>query len=184
MPPGQKPSSRLYPISAFGKPKQIELKSYKISITGLVKEEKVFSYDEILAMKKVSIQFDLHCVDGWSYLGAIFTGVSPKELFKEANIVENAKFVYVECIDGYSTDLPLDFLLSENAILAYEINGKPLEIENGFPLRLIVNGKYAYKDAKWVFRFKLMDHDKPGFWEEKGYSRTADVYKNDRREFK
>ncbi len=183
MPPGQKPSSKLYPISVFGKPKDIDLVSYKVAITGLVEREKIFTYEDILNLPRVSRQFDIHCVDGWSYIGSSFTGVLPKELFKEVEVKESGRYVFIKSKDGYSTDLPLDFLLSEDALLAFEMDEKKIDIANGFPMRLVVNGKYAYKDAKWVVEFEVIDHDKPGFWEEKGYSRTADIYKNDRREF-
>jgi DMSO/TMAO reductase YedYZ molybdopterin-dependent catalytic subunit len=62
------------------------------------------------------------------------------------------------------------------------MDGKELSPENGFPLRLVVNGKYAYKDAKWVVEFEFIKEDKRGYWEERGYNRSADVYKEERRE--
>ncbi|BAL81697.1 molybdopterin-dependent oxidoreductase [Caldisericum exile] len=184
MPPGQKPSARLYPISVFGKPKEIDIDKYSVKITGLVKEEKIIPLKEILKLLKESVQFDIHCVDGWSYLGAVFSGIYPRTLFEEVSVLPEGKFVMVKNLDGYSTDLPLDFLLSDNSFLAYEIDGKPLDIANGYPLRLVVNGKYAYKDAKWVVEFEVIDEDIPGYWEKKGYSRKADVYENDRFEKK
>ncbi|MGC9125264.1 MAG: molybdopterin-dependent oxidoreductase, partial [Caldisericaceae bacterium] len=107
----------------------------------------------------------------------------PKELFKSLKISDRGKFVIVKSIEGYTTDVPLDFLLSENALLAYEIDGKDLQLANGFPLRLVVNGKYAYKDAKWVVELEVVENDKPGYWEERGYSRSADVYKEERRDY-
>jgi len=180
MPPGQKPSQRLYPISIFGKPKEINLENYSVKITGLVKNEVSFSIKEIFDSSPSLVQFDIHCVDGWSYLGATFKGIYPKELFKNVEVLPKGQFVLVKSIDGYSTDLPLDFLLSENAFLAYEMDGKPLDIANGYPLRLVVNGKYAYKDAKWVVEFEVVEEDIPGYWEKKGYSRNADIYKNER----
>jgi len=184
MPPGQKPSQRLYPISVFGKPKDINLDTYTIKITGLVKNEVTFSIKEIMELPTKEVQFDLYCVDGWSYLGATFKGVYPKELFKNVAVLPDGRFVMVKSIDGYSTDLPLDFLLSDKAILAYEMDGKPLDIANGYPIRLVVDGKYAYKDAKWVVEFEIISEDLPGFWEKKGYSRNADIYKNERFEGK
>jgi DMSO/TMAO reductase YedYZ molybdopterin-dependent catalytic subunit len=180
MPPGQKPSARLYPISIFGKPKEIDIDNYFVKITGLIKSEKVISLKEIFNMNKESVQFDIHCVDGWSYLGPVFSGVYPKVLFEDVSILPSGKFVMVKTLDGYSTDLPLDFLLSNDAFLAYEMDGKPLDIANGYPLRLVVNGKYEYKDAKWVVEFEVMEEDIPGYWEKKGYSRSANVYENDR----
>jgi Sulfite oxidase and related enzymes len=180
MPPGQKPAGRLYPISIFGKPKEIDVDNYTVKITGLVKNPREIALKDIFSMPKHSVQFDIHCVDGWSYLGSVFSGIYPKELFEDISVLPEGKFVMVKTLDGYSTDLPLDFLLSDDAFLAYEMDGKPLDIANGYPLRLVVNGKYAYKDAKWVVEFEVIDEDIPGYWEKKGYSRNADIYKNER----
>jgi DMSO/TMAO reductase YedYZ molybdopterin-dependent catalytic subunit len=66
-------------------------------------------------------------------------------------------------------------------ILAYKLNGENLEESLGGPLRLIVPHKYAYKSAMWVERIAFMRNKKLGFWEIRGYSDTADVWKNDRR---
>ncbi len=180
MPPGQKITSRWYPIASLGKPKNINPENYKIKITGLVEKEKEIPFGEILKMPAVEKQFDIHCVDGWSYLGPVFKGIYPKELFKNVKIKENGKFVIVKTIDGYSTDLPLDFFLSENTLLAYGANGEMLDIDHGFPLRLVVDGKYAYKDAKWVSEFEIVSEDIPGYWEKRGYSKSADIYKEER----
>jgi DMSO/TMAO reductase YedYZ molybdopterin-dependent catalytic subunit len=182
MPKGQVPAGRLYPISVFGKPKSIDINNYKVGIAGLIDGPVEFSYREIAEMKSVNVQFDIHCVDGWSYLGATFTGIYPKELFKNLRILGGGRFVMVKSIDGYSTDLPLDFILSENVLLAYKMDGRDLEMENGYPLRIVVDGKYAYKDAKWVVEFEVIDRDIPGYWEKRGYSRSADIYKEERRE--
>lgn len=183
MPPGQRPSSRLYPISVFGKPKEINLETYIVCIRGLVEEELCIPYRQFVELPKVERQLDIHCVDGWSFLGSVFGGVLTSELFKKVRIKDEGKYVVVKCMDGYSTDLPVEFLLDDKALLAFEMDGKPLKVENGFPLRLVVDGKYAYKDAKWVTEFVVVENDEPGFWEKKGYSRTADVYRNDRRQF-
>ena len=180
MPPGQRPSVRLYPISVLGKPKDLDIGTYKVRITGLVENPKEIPLKDIFNMPKETKEFDIHCVDGWSYLGGKFGGIYPKTLFEGVRIKTSGKFVMVKCLDGYSTDLPLDFFLSTDVFLAYEMDERPLDIGNGYPLRLVVNGKYAYKDAKWPIEFEIIDRDLPGFWEKKGYSRNADVYKNER----
>ncbi len=180
MPPGQKITSRWYAIASLGKPKNIDPKNYKVKIYGLVENEAEFTFEEILKMPYVEKQFDIHCVDGWSYLGTVFRGIYPRELFNHVKTKDNGKFVIVKTVEGYTTDLPLDFLLSENVILAYGANGKMLDFERGYPLRLVVNGKYAYKDAKWVSEFEITNEDKPGYWEQRGYSRSADIYKEER----
>ncbi len=179
MPPGQRITSRWYAISVLGKP-NIKIEEYRLKIIGLVKEEKFFTYKEILSLPAVEKQFDIHCVDGWSYLGPTFKGIYPKTLFRNIEILPNGKFALIRNADGYTTDLPLSFLLSNNVLLAYEAGGKPLTVEHGYPLRLVVNGKYAYKDAKWVSEIEITNKDIPGYWEKRGYSKSADIYKEER----
>ena len=92
----------------------------------------------------------------------------------------DAKFVTFECADGYTTSLSMEELSAPNVLLAYGLNGAPLEVGIGFPLRLIVPSKYAYKSALWVTSIKFTAKKELGYWEKLGYSDTADVWKNDR----
>ncbi len=179
MPPGQRITTRWYAISALEKP-EVNISSYKLTLTGLIDKEQSFTYKKILSLPSAEKQFDIHCVDKWSYTGPIFKGIYPKELFKNIKIKKNGQFVIIHTMEGYSTDLPLSFLLSENVLLAYEANGIPLDADHGFPLRLVVYGKYAYKDAKWVSQLEITDKDIPGYWEKRGYSKSADIYKEER----
>jgi DMSO/TMAO reductase YedYZ molybdopterin-dependent catalytic subunit len=71
-------------------------------------------------------------------------------------------------------------LSGEDVLLAYGLSDKPLEEGIGFPLRLVVPNKYAYKSALWVTEIRFTAKKELGFWEKRGYSDTADVWKNDR----
>jgi DMSO/TMAO reductase YedYZ molybdopterin-dependent catalytic subunit len=82
--------------------------------------------------------------------------------------------------DGYTTSLSLEDLLKDNVLLTYKLNGSLLETPLGGPLRLVVPDKYGYKSAMWVERITFTDAKELGYWEKRGYSDTADVWKNDR----
>lgn len=83
-------------------------------------------------------------------------------------------------MDGYTTSLDLSELLPDDVMLAYRLNGEYLEEALGGPLRLIVPAKYAYKSAMWVERTTFTKTKEFGYWERRGYSDTADVWRNDR----
>jgi len=83
-------------------------------------------------------------------------------------------------MDGYTTSLDVPGLLEDDVILAYKHDGKPLDESLGAPLRLVVPKKYAYKSAMWIERITFMKTKKLGYWEKRGYSDTADAWKNDR----
>jgi DMSO/TMAO reductase YedYZ molybdopterin-dependent catalytic subunit len=93
---------------------------------------------------------------------------------------ETVKYVFFTCYDGYTTSIDLDSLLEENVLLAYKLNNEWLEIPLGGPLRLIIPDKYAYKSAMWIKRITFTQVNELGYWEKKGYSDTANVWKNDR----
>jgi DMSO/TMAO reductase YedYZ molybdopterin-dependent catalytic subunit len=85
-----------------------------------------------------------------------------------------------ECADEYTTSFALKELDGDEILLATRLDGKQLEQGLGFPLRLVVPSKYAYKSALWVTRIRFMLEKELGYWEKRGYSDTADVWRNDR----
>jgi len=123
---------------------------------------------------------DFHCVEGWSILDNKWEGVSFKTIVGMVKPEEDAKYTVFECDDEYSTSLPLSDLLKEDVLLAYKLGDMMLEPERGGPLRLIVPQKYAYKSAMWLRKVRFTAEHELGYWEERGYSDTADPWKEDR----
>ena len=91
-----------------------------------------------------------------------------------------AKAVTFESADSYTTSLFREELSGEDVLLAYKLNDQVLEEGYGFPVRLVVPSKYAYKSALWVVHVQFTRGKDSGFWERRGYSDSADVWKNDR----
>jgi DMSO/TMAO reductase YedYZ molybdopterin-dependent catalytic subunit len=91
-----------------------------------------------------------------------------------------ATHVLVHSEQGYTTNLPLDVFDDEDVLLADRYEGRPLEPEHGYPLRLVVPKRYFWKSAKWVRELELLDHDIRGFWERYGYNNEADPWKEER----
>ncbi len=104
-------------------------------------------------------------------------------LQNSANIVKpkfNAKYVWFECADGYTTSLPLEDLSRDDIILAHKLNDQDLSQPLGGPVRLVVPEKYAYKSPMWIIQISFIKEKRLGYWESGIYSDTADVWKNDR----
>ena len=185
LPPGQTPIDRIlkwgidHPGITSSNPK-LDLKTYMLVVDGEVANPVRLSWDDILRLPKIVSISDFHCVEGWSMLNCKWEGVLFKEIVKLAKPKETAQFVTFECADGYTTSLTLAELAGDNVLLAYKLDGKALEEGLGFPLRLVVPSKYAYKSALWVTRVRFTSKKELGFWERRGYSDTADVWKNDR----
>jgi len=111
----------------------------------------------------------------------VWEGTRVLELLQRARVVAEARFVYVACADGYSTSLPVKTVSRRDVILARLRNSEPLPADEGGPIQLIVPGLYAYKWARWVRSLELLADDCLGYWETRGYSNTADVWREERR---
>ena len=185
LPPGQTPIKRIlrweidHPGITPSNPK-LDLKTYALVVDGEVANPVTLSWDDILELPKTVSVNDFHCVEGWSVLNCKWEGVLFKEIVRVAKPKETATSVTFECADGYTTSLALAELAGDDVLLAYKLDGKELEEGVGFPLRLVVPSKYAYKSALWVTRVRFTSKKELGFWERRGYSDTADVWKNDR----
>ena len=185
MPPGQTPIKRLlrwgidHPGIKRSNPK-IDLKTYVLTVEGEVDKPLRLSWSDIAQLPKVHSVSDFHCVEGWSVLNCGWEGIRFRDIVAFAKPRESGRFATFECADGYTTSLSLAELLGDDVLLAYGLDGKPLEEGYGFPLRLVVPSKYGYKSALWVTRIRFTSTKEAGFWEKRGYSDSADVWKSDR----
>lgn len=163
----------------LGQPR-IDLSSWKLVVTGLVEKELSYTYNELLNLPQKKIVADFHCVTGWSVEKVVWEGVSLKTFAEESRVSRKVKWVYIECLDGYTTVVPYNDFVSENAILALKLNGKPLPLEQGFPARIVIPHLYGWKNAKWVSKIVFTDEYIDGFWEALGYHERGYVWYNER----
>jgi DMSO/TMAO reductase YedYZ molybdopterin-dependent catalytic subunit len=123
---------------------------------------------------------DIHCVTRWSRFDTQFKGVHWRELAALVNPKQTANFAIAHAEQGYTANVPISFLEADDALLAYEADGAPLGLEHGWPLRLVIPGKYFWKSAKWLRAIELRANDQPGFWERYGYHNDADPWQEQR----
>jgi DMSO/TMAO reductase YedYZ molybdopterin-dependent catalytic subunit len=181
VPPGQSRTLKWPVLDASGPPK-LELPNWKLEIEGLVKQKISLSRSEFLALPRVKVFSDFHCVTRWSRLGNIWEGVSTRTLLELAGGAKpEAKFVVAQGYDhGWTTNLPLEEFLAEDALVAIRHDGEDLTLEHGAPARLIVPRLYAWKSAKWLGAIELVEHDRAGFWERNGYHMNGDPWREER----
>lgn len=180
LPPGQRKAVDV-PLRHIGDIPQVSVETWRLEVYGEVETPKVFSFDDLGRMPKVVVVSDFHCVEGWSLLDSKWEGTPFKAIVDVVKPKATAKYVSFECYDGYTTSLPLSEVLKENVILAYKLNDKPLPLERGGPVRLVVPHKYAYKSPMWLRKAKFSSARELGYWEKRGYSDTADPWKEERR---
>ena len=120
------------------------------------------------------------CVTKWSIKDAQWEGVSIKGLLEQAGVHPDATWVMFHCMDGYTTPVPLEEAMKDDALLAFKINGRPLSAEQGFPARPFFPSLYGWKSAKWVNTMELIPKYQDGYWEMYGYHERADVWEEER----
>ena len=169
IPPGQTRTRKWPVLDAHGAP-DIDLATWRFEADGLVTNPRAWSLDEFMQLAAVKVYADFHCVTRWSRLDNVWGGVQARELAKIVGLKPEAKFALAFGYDyGWTTNIPLEYFLAEDALFAWSHDGAPIPTEHGGPVRLIVPQLYAWKSAKWVKGVRFLSEDEPGFWEQGGY---------------
>jgi DMSO/TMAO reductase YedYZ molybdopterin-dependent catalytic subunit len=179
LPPGQKLTTG-FPVLDLGVQPEISLADWKLSVNGLVDKPATISWEEFNQLPQVEDRSDFHCVTTWSKYDCRWTGVAFTTLYEMVQPKAEAKFVYFTGYDGYSTNVALASCLDDDVLIATGYEGSPLPREHGGPARVIIPKLYAWKGAKFVSGVTFLSEDKLGFWEVRGYSNTADPWKEER----
>lgn len=157
-------------------PQFVDLDTYQLQITGLVEHPTALDYEEVVAghpsYEKV---VTLDCVEGWR-VTILWEGVLVEDLIARAGALPEATVVIFHAYDGYTTSVPLDYIVDRDIILAHRMNDVVLPPERGAPFQLVAESKWGYKWIKWVTEIELSDDETyKGFWETRGYSNTGNV---------
>ncbi|MDD1662707.1 MAG: molybdopterin-dependent oxidoreductase [Methanomicrobiales archaeon] len=160
-------------------PQQVNITEYRLTIDGLVREKKSFTYDQVLQgfphYKKVVTLF---CVEGWDAT-ILWEGVKVSDLINTAGPDPRANTVIFTGADGYTTSEPLDYINENNILLAYGMNNITMPVERGYPFELVAEDRWGYKWIRWVTGIRLSDDPTyHGYWESRGYSNTGDLNKS------
>ncbi|CAN5462596.1 sulfite oxidase-like oxidoreductase [soil metagenome] len=176
LPPGQYDTGTGFPSLTAEATPLVDTETWSMTVDGLVETSRQWSWREIHALPGDAYFGDIHCVTTWSKFDTTFTGVSVDTLLEAAGPLPEASYVMAHSTTGYTTNLPLADLTGGKAWVAWDFDGKPLSVEHGGPVRLLVPHLYFWKSAKWVTRLELMATDRPGFWEQNGYHDRGDPW--------
>lgn len=167
-------------LDASGPP-NIDLANWRLEVFGLVEQPLSLTLDELLALPQVKVFSDFHCVTCWSRLGNLWEGVATRTIAERVQIKPEAQFVLAHAYDnGWTTNLPLEHFLAEDALLTHRHDGQPISLEHGGPVRLLIPQLYAWKSAKWICGLEFLSADQAGYWEQGGYHMLGDPWREQR----
>ena len=157
-------------------PQHIDKESYRLIVTGLAYNKMVHTYDDVVnGLQHYEKVVTLYCVEGWEAT-ILWEGVLVKDLIEGAGVDSTAKVVIFYAHDGYSTSLPLDYIVNNDIMMAYKMNGVGLPPERGFPFQLVAESKWGYKWIKWITEIELSDDvNYRGYWESRGFSNDGNL---------
>lgn len=148
--------------------------TWRLKIGGLVEQPLELSYDELRALPQASQISDFHCVTGWSVDNVHWRGVRFQDLLAKVRPLAGAQALqFVSAEQPYVDYLTLSQAKLPDAMLAWEMDGKPLLREHGAPVRVVIPDMYGYKNVKWVAEVNVVREPGIGYWENLGYDQNA-----------
>ena len=178
LPPGQRALQALKPMGGDEGDGKVE--TFRFKVHGAVKKPFEVDYKALLELPQVQKEADVHCVTGWSLLGGLWKGVQIATLANLAEVKADARYVIFEAANGYTANVPLAEATRDTCMVTYRLNGKPLSLDHGAPVRGLVPDLYFWKSAKWITGIKFVREDVPGYWETRGYNNHGDPWKEQR----
>ncbi len=178
LPPGQRALEALRPMG--GTPGSAAVSDFRLQIHGEVEKPLTLDWAGLLAQPQAELELDVHCVTGWSLLGASWKGVRLQDLAKAVGVKPGVRHVIFEAAAGYTANVRLSEALAPDVLIAHRHDGKPLARPHGAPVRAVMPSLYFWKSAKYLTGIKFVSRDEPGYWETRGYHNHADPWLEER----
>ena len=172
LPAGIVPGWRIYTVASTMP--RFDPGTWRLTIDGLVDRPGTLTYSDLLRLPKVEQVSTFHCVTGWSVKNVHWGGVRFDDLLATAGLQPSASVLtFTSAEEPYVVTLTLDQARLADAMLAFELDGKPLTRAHGAPVRVVIPDMYGYKGVKWVARITAGLDAEPGYWEQRGYDTDA-----------
>ncbi len=170
------PADRFYAVTKNLIDPVVEPSLWRLELGGLVDHPRSYSVDDLTALTSVEQDTTLECISNGVGDGlmsnARWTGVPMRDLLNTAGLKPGIKRVLFRAVDGYTDTIPLDKALEPTTLVAYRMNGQPLPHHHGYPVRIIVPGRFGEKNVKWVTRIEPVGEEIKGYYESQGWGPT------------
>jgi len=178
IPPGQHAVKALPNMGGTRGAKTIS--DWRLEIGGEVENPRTLKFADLSDLRQINLTCDVHCVTGWTLLDSHWRGIPLTTVIDLVKVKDSARFVIFEATGDYSSNIPLSEARKDNVILAHGYSGGDLPQVHGAPLRSLVPDRYFYKSVKWIKAIRFVSVDEPGYYENSGYSNSADPWQEER----
>ncbi len=179
LPPGQR-EVKNWPVLDLGIQPDVSIANWRLEVGGLVDFPLVWNWQKFIGHAQEEFLSDIHCVTAWSRYDNRWKGMSTRALLDLVKPRKEARFVVQHGLDGYTTNVPLEYFADDDVLLAHEWEGQPISREHGGPVRLVLPKLYFWKSTKWLSKLEFVAEDKAGFWEVRGYHMRGDPWTEER----
>lgn len=166
-------------VQSYGLPVAVNADTWKLEITGAVAQPLTLTLAEILAAPQDNFYLTMECIGnptGGDQIGnALWQGTALLPFLQRAQVKPEATDWLLHGADSYETNLPVAALMQPEVRLVHQMNGAPLTKEHGYPMRIIVPGRFGQKQPKWLVKLEAIARPKQGYWERQGWSNTAEI---------
>lgn len=159
----------------IGMQKTVDISTWRLQVVRVPGDTLKLSLDDIKALPKKQVIFDFKCIEGWNQVSH-WAGVPLKTFmdYYHLNAQEGMQYIGLQTIDKkYYVGIDMPSALQSQTILCYEMNNRPLPVNQGFPLRLIIPVKYGIKHLKQIGTIYFSNQKPPDYWAERGYDYYA-----------
>ncbi|MDN5920861.1 MAG: molybdopterin-dependent oxidoreductase, partial [Pseudonocardia sp.] len=175
-------SEDFYRIDTALQVPQVQANQWSLRLHGQVDREITLTFDQLRGRRLIEVPITMTCVSnavgGYLISTAVFTGVPLADLLADAGVRPGAQQVFSTSVDGFTTGTPVRTLTDgRDAMLAIGMNGAPLPVEHGFPVRMVVPGLYGYvSGCKWITDMDVTTWDaRTPYWEQRDWAREGPI---------
>jgi DMSO/TMAO reductase YedYZ molybdopterin-dependent catalytic subunit len=181
LPPGQHAQAGM-PVLHYGPVPGFHADTWDLRVIGATASgrEHRWSWPELRALPRRRVVADFHCVTKFTVRGVVWDGIAAAEVLRAAPPADDVTHVMAWADFGYSANLRIESFAADDSLLATHRDGAELTAEHGYPVRLVIPSRYAWKSVKWVRAIEYLTADRRGFWEERGYHNAADPWREQR----
>lgn len=175
--PEHTPTEQFYRIDINTRPLVIDGPTWELAVAGLFDSPRNLTLADLMALPAITTPLTLSCISnriGGDLIGTTqWTGVRLAELLASLGLQDRAQALYVEARDGFYETVSRADMEDPRTLLVYAMDGKTLEPEHGFPLRIYIPNRYGMKQPKWITRIEALEQDVEGYWVKRGWDKEA-----------